>query len=236
MNLKFTPILKNSIFSLLICISSALTASVADDRFSANDIFKIEEQRLSETPKEILEQCIPKLNYNKDDAYLNRIQKLAYTFAVATINGGQKLKLLDESVWVINPVQRYQIRDWVQSHALFIKPNASCFSRYPYVLYNRETYQAVEAQFVEMPHDYNYYRQQIEKIDSYNRIIQLDDADKTIWQISFSDSGFNHWAEGDFIIVGVNNDWRIATYPHILINTSIKQAPYSEASFAGYAL
>ncbi len=236
MKLKYSSLLEKAIYSFIICMSTFSIISAGENRISTADILKIEEQRLSEIPKNVIEQLIPKMSYSNDASYLNRINKLAYTFAVTSIDAGQKLQLIDESIWAINPVQRYQTKKWTQEHTIFIKPNASCFSRYPYVLYNRDTSEAVEVQFVSMPTTFNFYRQKISKIDPVNHVVELDDAERTVWQISLSDTGFNYWSEGDYIIVGVNNDWRIANNPHILINTSITQAPYCEAEFIGNGL
>ncbi len=233
MNSKYSTIFQQSIYALIICMSSITTASALENRIPASELLNIEEQRLSQTPKEILEQSIiPQLSYGYNNTW-SAVHKLAYTFPVNFINSGQKLQVLDESIWVIHPSQRYQIRQWVQEHTLFIRPNTSWFSRYNYVLYNKDTYESVEAQFDYMPQNFNYYRQKISKIDAYTHVVQLDDAEKTVWQVSFSDSGFNYWHEGDYIIVGVNTDWRSGKFAHILINTSITDAPYCEANFIG---
>jgi len=236
MKISYPTLLRKSIYSLLICIGALSSLGASESRMSLDDLLKIDEQRLSETPAEIIEQSVPNLSYSNDDLFLDRIQTLAYTFPYGIINNGQKLQLIDESIWAINSVQSYRVRNWVQAQTVFIKPNASCFSRYNYVLYNRDTREAVEAQFVSMPENLNFYRQRIEKLDPYNRVIQLDDAERTVWAISMAETGFGFWSVGDYIIVGVNNDWRIAKYPHILINASISQGPYCEATFKGYGL
>lgn len=223
--------------TLLWTLMVSMTAfGTVEERLTSEQIMEIEEQRLSYMPKDLIEQATPKLSYYNDDQYLDRIHKLAYTFPYALIDEGVKIDLIDGSRWYVNPVQRDMLWNWSQSHTIFIKPKSSCFSMYPYVLYNRTTRQAVEVQFINMPYEYGPYRQRIAKIDPYNRIVQLDDYERTVWQISYSDTGFNHWKVGDFVIVGVNNDWRIATHPHILINTSMISTPYCEGSFYGYGL
>lgn len=236
MNLESIALFKKTILAFAVCMSSIGILAASTDRLTPAEILQIEEQRLSLTPTNIIEQSMFKARYDNDDQYLDRIQKLAYTFPVGVINGGEMVELVDQSKWYVNSVQRHQVRGWVQSDTIFIKPKSSCFSMYPYVLHNRTMGQAVEVQFVDMPQYYGVYRQKIAKIDFYNRIIQLDDAERSVWKINFADSGFNSWTVGDYIVVGVNNDWRVADHPHILINTSITNAPYCEASFYGYGL
>lgn len=220
-------------FAAILCI---FTLSATEDRLTKDELFEMEEQRLSQTPDEIIKKAMPKLDYYDDDLFLDRIQKLAYTFPIGVINNGQMVRLVDDSDWNVHYLQRNQVSNWVQSDTIFIKPTASCFSNYPYVLYNRTTREVVEVRFNSMPQYYSAFRQRIVKIDPYNRIIQLDDPENTVWEISFSDGNFNRWKLGDFVIVGVNNDWRIARYPHILVNTSITGAPYCEGNFYGYGL
>lgn len=235
MKLESMPLLKKTILTLAICMSSiGVNASPVTDRLTTSEMLEIEEHRLSHTPKHVIEQSMVKASYSNDDQYLDRIHKLAYTFPVGIINGGQTVELVDQSKWYVNAVQRRQVCGWVQSDTIFIKPKSSCFSMYPYILYNRTTHEAVEVQFVDMPQYYGIYRQRIAKIDYYNRIVQFDDSERTVWKVSLSDTGFNYWKEGDYIVVGVNNDWRLAEHPHILINTSIAKAPYCEAIFYGY--
>ena len=117
---------------------------------------------------------------------------------------------------------------------IFIKPRSSCFSRYNYVLYNFTSGEAVEAAFISMPRTYHYNKQQITKIDYYNGYIYLNDPNNTVWQVALSDNSYKSWQVGDFIIVGVNNNWRINSYPHILINCSITNGPYCEANLLLY--
>jgi hypothetical protein len=224
-----------SVLTLMVCLNS-VAISATEDRIPMEELFEIEDQRLSQTPRNIIEQALPQLSYDNDNQYLDRIQKLAYTFPIGVINNGQKVRLVDDSNWFVNSVQQSQVCNWAQSDTIFIKPKSSCFSRYAYVLHNRTTHEAVEVNFVNMPLYYGAYRQKIAKIDYYSRVIQLDDLENTVWEISFGDSNFNYWKQGDYIIVGVNNDWRIANYPHILINASIKNAPYCESNFYGYGL
>lgn len=236
MKLISMTVLKKAVLIFIFCMSSMGAVSATENRLSMTEILEIEDQRLSQTPVDIIEKAMPKLGYQSDDQYLDRIHKLAYTFPIGVINNGQRIRLVDGSDWFVNSSQRYQVNNWAQSDTIFIKPKSSCFSMYPYVLNNRTTREAVEVQFSDMPLYYGAYRQKIAKIDPYNRVVQLDDPENTVWEISFSDSGFNYWKVGDFVIVGVNNEWRIANYPHILINASITNGPYCEGSFFGYGL
>lgn len=236
MRLSMTVLLNKALFAAIFCLNTIGTVTAAENRLSVSEVFAIEHQRIAQTPAEIIEKSMPKLSFHNDEQYLDRIHKLAYTFPIGIFNNGRAIRLVDESDWIVNSVQQYIVRNWVKSDTIFIKPKSSCFSIYPYVLYNRTTNEAVEVQFDNMPYYYGVYRQKIAKIDPYTRLVQLDDYENTVWTISFSDSSFNYWKQGDYIIVGVNNDWRIANYPHILINTSITGAHYCEGSFYGYGL
>ena len=228
--MEYKKILRNSIFGLLVCLN-ATTVSAEETNLTAADILEIQEAGLTETSKDVIEKSTSSLSYYNDDAYLHYIHKLAYTFPVALINGGQKLELIDGSVWYVNPFQRYQVRQWVQAQTVFIKPSA--FSGYPYVLYNRDTSEAVEVQFETMPQYYQMYRQRIREINYTLGLVYLNDVEQTVWQVNPSDLAINFWEKGDYIVVGVNNDWRIAFYPHILINTTIEDAPHCEALWIG---
>ncbi len=167
-----------AVLTAMFCLNSIGAVAATEDRISTSELFEIEDQRLSQTPRDIIEKAMPKLHYDNDDQYLDRIHKLAYTFPIGVINNGQKVRLVDDSDWFVNSVQRYQVSNWAQSDTIFIKPKSSCFSMYPYILHNRTTHEAVEVQFSNMPLYYGAYRQKIAKIDPYNRIIQLDDAEK----------------------------------------------------------
>lgn len=232
-------ILTKTLLTLLLCFNTASASAPSDRQMTPEEIMQIEEDRIALAPKEILESSHlnPKASvYSDDEYYLDRIHKLAYIFPQNVINAGQKIELCDQSRWFVNSVQRYVVCNWVQTDTIFIKPKSSCFSMYPYVLYNRTTLEAVEVQFCDIPKYYGAFRQRIAKIDYYSRTVQLDDPENTVWQISFGDYAFNQWQIGDFIIVGVNNDWRIANFPHIMINASIPGAPYSESEFFGYGI
>lgn len=168
--------------------------------------------------------------YEDDSQYFYRIHPDAYYYAVGVTATGDNVLLHDGSIWYVHPHQRHIVKKWVQSDLLFIKPKSSCFSMYSYVLHNRVTHDAVEVNVISPAIETGAATFWIAGIDSYNRLVYLNDG--TVWYISDSEYAFNKWQVGHRLIIGVNNYWRMAKYPHILINTSIYNAPYCEADIA----
>lgn len=219
---------KNTLLCLLLCLATASSVQ-------AKSVEHDQENSRKEKYKEVLSRLgtLPCMRSLTDPFGLDRIHELAYYAPQAIINNGQIVELFDSSKWYVNALQRHSVRAWVQSDIIFIKPNASCFSMYDYILYNQTTNEAVEVNFAGLPKQYQVFTQRIVKIDPYQGWIQLDDPQGTVWEIKYID---NRWRVGDYLMVGVNNDWRTSSYPHILINASIGGAPYYPASFYGYAL
>ncbi len=172
------------------------------------------------------------VGYDADEAYLYRIHNDAYYHLVAFSDNGDIVQLQDASKWSVHPSQRNTVLYWVQSDDIFIKPRSSCFSFYKYVLYNRTTKQAVEVNLFNPPLPMGAYTFRIEHIDPYARLVHL--SDNTVWQIDGSDSNFSYWQIGQRVLIGLNNHWRNAKLPHILINVDMYKEPYSAADFYGY--
>ncbi len=170
--------------------------------------------------------------YQSEDAYLYRIHKDAYNHLFAFSENGEVVQLYDSSKWTVHPSQRYMVLQWVQSDDLFIKPYSSCFSPYRYVLYNRTTKQAVEVNLINPPESMGAFTFHIVNIEPYARLVHL--SDNTIWKISNSDQNFPYWQKGQRILIGVNNGWHSATYPHVLINVDMYKEPCSQGEFFGY--
>ena len=231
-------ILKNSFFASLVLFGTVATAREIEP--TQQDLINFANEQAAQVPQEVIDQLAPMMKIYNDFDYIDRIQTLAYTSPVRTYMNGARVELIDESIWTINPRQKEQIlgrwpnAGWTQEDCIFIKPSISWFSSYPYVLHNRTKGETVEVKFTSMPQRFGMYRQQISKIDPYNRLIELDDEERTVWQINSSNSTFNFFSVGDYVIVGVNNYWRTTQYPHILINASTSSAPYCEANFVGY--
>ena len=62
MKISYPTLLRQSIYSLLICIGALSSLGASESRISLDDLLKIDEQRLSETPAEIIEQSVPNLS------------------------------------------------------------------------------------------------------------------------------------------------------------------------------
>lgn len=166
-----------------------------------------------------------------DVIYLNRIHPDAYYRFTAYSASGDLAQLHDASTWFIHPQQRHIVLSWKLNDDIFIKRTASCFSYYKYVLYNRMTKEAVEAnlksptpQSPNPPMGIPVLR--IINIDSYNRLIQLND--NSFWFVNPSSYDFSQWKVGQRILVGVNNQWRTNDYPQIFINVDRYGEPHIE--------
>lgn len=240
--MKFNTVfpLKKTLIALVFCASSFATISAEEDRsLSTSEVQLIKQQRYTENPLGALQEAgLTSIlrSFSNDQIYLDRIHKLAYYAPLAIYDNGRVIELFDYSKWFIHALEKQIVRKWVKSDTIFIKPNSSCFSMYDYVLYNQTTKEAVDANFGGIPKNYQVFTQRIIKIDYYERRVQLDDPEGTVWEISYGDYAFDRWQYGDYILVGVNNEWRSSTFPHILINASIGGAPYSEAIFYGYGM
>lgn len=191
-----------------------------------------EEERIALMPQDLLEQIemtsLTRQMYYDDSQYLQRIHPYAF-YSVSALKGpGDYAKLQDGSVWHVHPYYRSIIKSWAQDQVIFIKPDASCFSMYRYVLHNRATNEIAKVNYVEAQDPlYMATVYLVSGIDSSRNIVYLNDG--TAFQMNPYNSSFKKWWIGDRIIVGVNNKWREAAYPHVLINASIDKAPYCEA-------
>ena len=213
------------------CISTAFVA--ATDEIPFPEVIPVEKPDL-QAPCEELAEVLPfirALGYD-DEAYLQRIHKDAYYHLLAFSDTGEIVQLHDTSKWFVHPSQRHIVLKWFQSDELFIKPCSSCFSSYQYVLYNRKSQEAVEVNLKSSPLPMVAHSFRIVNIEPYNRLVQL--SDNTIWQIDSQDYHFAYWQIGQRVLVGVNNGWRAAPLPHILINVDLQKEPYSQADFYGY--
>ena len=172
-------------------------------------------------------------NQNYDNQFLYRIHPNAYNFPASVTLAGDTIQLFDTSLWFVNPRDRYLVLSWASNDPIFIRPNlnygsfASWFfdCPYPYVFQNRVTQDIVEVNLVAPPVDG--YARIIVDMNRTFRWVLLNDG--TTWEVDPLDYTFDKWKIGHILLTGVNNGWRTANYPHILINASIYKAPYSEA-------
>lgn len=169
-----------------------------------------------------------------DQPYLSRIHKDAYYHPVAISDTGDVVQLQDASTWSVHPSQQKQILYWASDDDIFIKPSSSCFSMYSYILFNRTTDRAVGVNLINPPLPMGEATFRIINIEPYARLVQL--SDNTVWQISANDPYFSSWRIGQRILVGVNNNWRTAAFPHIFVNVDLNREPYSTGDFYGYPI
>ncbi|WP_075883609.1 hypothetical protein [Candidatus Protochlamydia sp. W-9] len=210
-------------------------AGITEEQLTPLELSYIEEKRFKEIPTEV-QALLQSTGQNPisfdDEELLNRIHNDAYYAPMAISGNADVIQLNDGSHWSVHPYQREIIRHWVQTDIIFIKPKSSCFSNYAYVLQNRSTRETVEVNLIGAPQSMSSATRWIVNLEPRKKLIQLND--NTIWQINQDDYTFRKWHIGQLVLVGVNNHWRIAQFPHILINTALYGVPYSEAEFIGY--
>jgi hypothetical protein len=77
------------------------------------------------------------------------------------------------------------------------------------------------------------YTFRILNIEPHQKLVHLSVG--TVWQVNPRDRNFHQWQIGHRLIIGVNNNWKAAEMPHILINVDLYKEPYAEADFRGNA-
>lgn len=228
MNRLFVRPILFALCGAFLCIGMNVSANEA---MTFPEVTTIEQDLKQDSVESFSEMFSENLGYSNDSHYLQRIHSDGYYHLVSYSDTGDVIQLHDASKWEIQRNGRQKVLYWVQSDDIFIKPVASCFSFYKYVLQNRTTNQVVEANLINPPLPMGANTFRIVNIQPYERLVLL--SDNTVWKVA-SDSNFAYWQIGQRLIVGVNNKWRTASSPHILINVDISGHPYSEAMFYGY--
>lgn len=224
------------LFTKLSVLPFFLTAVVwgsslaADEPSSFPEVQKVEnlDDKTLENPENTSEEAVSKGIF--DSYYLGRLHADSFNHIFGYSWDGSTVEMLDGSKWNIATGQ-YLVTHWVKSDDIFIKP-ALWYASTKYVLHNYTLDETVEANLYDLP-SYAGYTYNIINIDYYQGLIIL--SDNTVWQMNPSDN-YSNWQIGDRVIVGVNNYWRTASYPQILINVEIALEPYCSAIFYGYPL
>ena len=216
--------------STLLCIGSSMIFANSQENFFS-------EMRQGKQAKDLAHHFaerspLTEMGHFNDGYYLQRIHTDSYYHLVAYSDNGDVVQLHDASKWEIEWKVCEKVLRWEPRDDIFIKPCASWFSRYKYVLYNHTKNQAVEANLINPPLPMGAYTFRIVNIQPYERLVLL--SDNTVWQVN-SDAYFPYWQVGQRVMVGVNNKWRTAPFPHILLNVDLSGEPYSEAAFYGYS-
>lgn len=166
---------------------------------------------------------------------INEIQPKAFNGLVCLSINGEVIGLQDGSKWRVKSEDRKKVMMWVQSDTIFIKPLYSCLPQIVrssnFIIHNRTINETVTAKLM-IPsaiEDLSLYIVCSAKIHSVDCVIL---SDKSVWRISMSDHFFSP-REGNLVILGVNNHWRTADYPHILIIGKEESNEYFPASFVG---
>ncbi len=215
--------------SAFFCIGSISVFAYDGADFPQID-YVLQEINVNRGRVELADVIDPK--YESDSYYLQRIyQGSCYHYLLGCSDDGEIIQLKDASKWEVKYRGRQKVLGWASDDEIFIKPCASCFSSYRYVLYNRTLNQAIEANLKSGPLPMGALTLKVRNIDPYHRLILLND--NTIWRLE-SDFDLAHWQLGQRVIVGLNNKWRTEPYPQILINVELcDKSPYSRAIFHG---
>lgn len=215
--------------------SQVLANEVENEKISFPEVVRIELEGGEEENVEKVNPLTDSIwwgNAHSDQYYLRRIHQDGFYHLVAFSDNGDIVQLHDNSQWLVEKCKWHQVLSWVQSDEIFIKPNISWTSN-KYVLHNRTVNQTVEVSLMTPPSYMGANTFRIINIQPYERLVLL--SDNTVWQVG-PDFNFSNWKIGQSLIVGVNNQWRTATYPQILINVDLFGEPYSPATFYGYPL
>lgn len=162
------------------------------------------------------------------NSYLERVHPSAYYHLYAFTDTGHEIQLHDDSRWAVRPSHQNIVLRWVQNDALVLKPSAACFPWSKFVLFNCTTQETIDVELL-YPVSMSNYTVYIVDIDPYNRLVRLND--NTIWSVDSQDKYFGYWQIGHRLLIGVNNGYRSAPLPHILINIDLANQPYSKADF-----
>lgn len=217
-----------SLLTIFLCSAGASLSGNEEGDFPR--VIPVEE----EISTNLIDYFAESIGGNLDDAYLYRIHNDAYYHLVTYTDDGDTVQLQDASRWAVHGSQRNIVLYWVQSDDIFIKPKSSCFSSHHFVLHNRTLNQAVEVNLVSPPLPLGAATLRILNIEPFQRLVHL--SDNTVWQIDAQDTNFPYWQRGQRLMVGVDNEWRTAPLPHILINVDMRKEPYSSANFYGYGV
>lgn len=224
-------IMHYSLLAFLYSLWASQPAADVNPLLSMTEEIMSFEQRMQHPSPEILQQLQdPNLQCRyQDGQYLYRIHRNAYYYSECVSALGDYIQLQDTSLWEVHPNYRLVIQKWYSDDPIFIKPNPSRFSPYRYILQNRKAsaQDIAEVNLKKLPIEAGGPAFWIAKIDFEKSLVKLNDD--TLWRINPHDYSFNKWRVEDRVLIGVNNNWRFAHYPHILINASMTNTPYCEA-------
>lgn len=157
----------------------------------------------------------------------------AYQHPVSISFSGQRVELMDGSLWQIAPSDAFIVVNWFATDLVVITPNHAWFSGYTFCLTNQRSGESVSANLNLGPIDPAYgslYTHWIVAIDDYYNRVYLEDG--SIWSMSAFDSQIvSQWIVGDVVIIGVNDGWLSSSNPNVLINVAILDFAAGSASF-----
>lgn len=138
-----------------------------------------------------------------------------------TLNDGLKYK--------VKPKDRDYVLNWLLTDIILILP-PSWFSSYEYTLVNAMTGAMVEVTSVAPTAQDPYLGYWVHEVDYQAGRVCLQDG--SIWSVSmFDSSGLKQWYAGDWVAIGINNDWLKHWNPNILINVNTNKHVRAKCTF-----
>lgn len=153
------------------------------------------------------------------------------TYMTGISNQGQFVELHDYSLWEVASSSRKKIVSWEIAEQIVIKPSACClpdlFSKHPFVFHNRIRNEVVWVKLKEIGEKGGYYPHRVVASGPAN---YLTLSDGSLWLVDLSE-GSKMPRNGQEIMIGVNNQWKTAAYPYILIIAKPHTHDYLKAYF-----
>jgi hypothetical protein len=134
--------------------------------------------------------------------------------------GDIDVKLQDGSLWSIRSIDQHKMPLWYSGDQIVITPNHTWFSSYKYQMNNQNIGQDAEVNLKVGPYLDGPFTYRVVAIDYFLKEVQLNDG--TWWDISIFDGALlDKWLPGDYVIIGINDEYDSSTRPYILINANI---------------
>jgi hypothetical protein len=150
------------------------------------------------------------------DGALHPLTPKAVTQAAPISPFGEFVTLNDGITYKVTSSDRNRVLNWNLYDMILILPS-SWFSNYDYSLVNIATGAHVDVEIVQPGPETLFQGYYILDIDYDNRRICLNDG--SIWSMCrFDTSALKRWNPGDWITIGVNDDWLQRWNQNILIN------------------
>lgn len=140
---------------------------------------------------------------------------------------GESLVLEDGSIWEVHPFYSNEVLLWKSTDPLLIFPTNSVYSQYRYIVVNQYLGTQIEVNMTYGPVITNPLSLRVIAIDYLKGEVYLNDNSR--WLICGDDSRIlNQWIEGDYIVIGTNDNVGYCSLRNILINSNMYDHVFAE--------